>query len=438
MHNAYRGRDLGDSLPAAPALPPAQDSNDRRAPFTPAWRQRLHNSLDVLSSPTLYDNGYPTAQSPQQQSQASARAHQQIVHQQETARRQSILASAHQAQAVRQTASAQASIRQQQVERDHLSDQAPTATSALQNTVGPQRHTDEDESSEDEQDENVNEFKSYMIPASVASHIHERDNDAVICVDSGSGVHLDRKLRPDTVDSAVPNYDKCLTIKGIDGRSLKVTHHGYIPGRGLFVVCHQAAADLLSVTELEREGHEVKFKDGTVHITDSKGTQIMGYRAKDHLLYVMRTDIQTLRTTRPKRAIRGRPNKHWNVTGSDDIEDNVTTIAQQLLYTPQEQERARDVINIHESQHLGDISLCHALRHGSILGTPFTPRDVSNARAIYGPCLGCISGKSVSYSCPSSASEPASQPGQRLYADIIYIKHKTVGGYNFYIFAVCE
>ncbi|KAJ1404653.1 hypothetical protein B484DRAFT_437097, partial [Ochromonadaceae sp. CCMP2298] len=291
------GRDQVNSPPAAPSLPPAQVDINRRAPFTPAWRQHLQN-------------------------QANARAHQQSLQQQETGRRQSLLASAHQVQVFRQTASGQASIRQQQVQRDRLSDQAPTATSALQDPVGPQPQSEEDESSEDEEDKNVNNFKSFMISASAASHIHERDNDAVICVDSGSGVHLDRKLRPDTVDSAVPNYDKRLTIKGIDGRSLKVTHHGYIPGRGLFVVCPQAAADLLSVTELDREGHEVKFKDGTVHITDSKGTQIMGYRAKDHLLYVMRTDIQTLRTTRPKRAIRGRHNKHWNVTGSDDIEDN--------------------------------------------------------------------------------------------------------------------
>ncbi|KAJ1390644.1 hypothetical protein B484DRAFT_473560, partial [Ochromonadaceae sp. CCMP2298] len=269
--NAYRGRDQGNPpsaappLPsaqdsAAPSLPPAQGDVDRRAPFTPPWRL-------------------------EQQRQASARPQQQSVHQQETSRRQSLLASAHRAQVIRQTAADQASTRQQQVHRDRLSDQAPTATSALQDPVVPQPQSDEDDSNDDEEDEQKDNFKSYMISASAASHIHERDNDAVICVDSGSGVHLDRKLRPDTVDSAVPNYDKRLTIKGIDGRSLKVTHHGYIPGRGLFVVCPQAAADLLSVTELDREGHEVKFKDGTVHITDSKGTQIMDYRAKDHLLY---------------------------------------------------------------------------------------------------------------------------------------------------------
>jgi hypothetical protein len=317
MNNAYRGRDLALPAPvsragireprATPVSPSAQDIDRSRAPFTAGYRLRLQSSLDILTVTDSNEILQSHTESQHQPPLDSARTpQQQNEHIQETAGREAILSSAQQRQNIRHAAQALATDRQRQVANDRQSDHSSSGTSETQEIVGPRPPLDE------EPDDHDHEFNSYITRTSDTTYPHERDNDAVICVDSGSGVHLDRKLRPDTVDSAVPNYDKRLTIKGIDGRSLKVTHHGYIPGRGLFVVCPQAAADLLSVTELDREGHEVKFKNGTVHITDSKGTQIMGYRAKDHLLYVMRTDIQTLGTTRPKRAICGRPNKHWN------------------------------------------------------------------------------------------------------------------------------
>jgi hypothetical protein len=107
-----------------------------------------------------------------------------------------------------------------------------------------------------------------------------------------------------------------------------------------------------------------------------------------------------------------------------------------LPYTAEQRVRAKQVLLLHECTHMSDTALTNALSNGTLLGTGLTPRDVRNARAIYGPCVACMAGKTASYSTPPSESEPTSRVGEVIYCDLHMVDSRTIGGYTQFLIAV--
>jgi hypothetical protein len=94
-------------------------------------------------------------------------------------------------------------------------------------------------------------------------------------------------------------------------------------------------------------------------------------------------------------------------------------------YTLEQQKRAQEAIQLHQAlNHPSDKALGAALRSPSYINLNLTPIDLSNARAIYGPCPHCLEGKPVPHTGTHEAFDPGGEPqkpGELLHVDIIYI-----------------
>ncbi|KAJ1384927.1 hypothetical protein B484DRAFT_410653 [Ochromonadaceae sp. CCMP2298] len=110
------------------------------------------------------------------------------------------------------------------------------------------------------------------------------------------------KVLDSLVTFAVPNGNSRLMLRGIDGADVPITHTGYIPDVGSFVVCEEANSCLLSVRELIREGHHVSFTLTGAIIRGREGGSIIGYTRPNGLTYVLRADLQVLRSDNPTGA----------------------------------------------------------------------------------------------------------------------------------------
>jgi len=94
-------------------------------------------------------------------------------------------------------------------------------------------------------------------------------------------------------------------------------------------------------------------------------------------------------------------------------------------YTLEQQKRAQEAIQLHQAlSHPSDKALGAALRSTSYINLGLTPVDLSNARAIYGPCPHCLEGKPVPHTGSHDTFDPGGEPqkpGELLHVDIIYI-----------------
>ena len=80
---------------------------------------------------------------------------------------------------------------------------------------------------------------------------------------------------------------------------------------------------------------------------------------------------------------------------------------------------------LHQSMgHPSDKSLGAALSSPSLINSGLTPLDLSNARAIFGPCPHCLEGKPYPHEGSHQTFDPGGEPqkaGELLHVDIIYI-----------------
>ena len=94
-------------------------------------------------------------------------------------------------------------------------------------------------------------------------------------------------------------------------------------------------------------------------------------------------------------------------------------------YTLEQQKRAQEAIQLHQALgHPSDKALGAALRSPSYINLNLTPVDLSNARAIFGPCPHCLEGKPVPHTGTHETFDPGGEPqkpGELLHVDIIYI-----------------
>lgn len=125
-----------------------------------------------------------------------------------------------------------------------------------------------------------------------------------------------------------------------------------------------------------------------------------------------------------------------------DVNDTSTTAIKMdgHKYSKEQKQRAAEVIKLHSTLcHPSDKILITALNSGLIIGTQLTPQDVHNARAIYGPCIHCIAGKTVRKPYPQrSQAPPAEKVGDIVHVDIYVFGTPTIGGNKHCLFSVDE
>ena len=94
-----------------------------------------------------------------------------------------------------------------------------------------------------------------------------------------------------------------------------------------------------------------------------------------------------------------------------------------MYYTEAQQERAQQAVAT--MGHSSDAALIEMLKSPSLINCPISATDVSNARAIYGPCRVCLAGKPrpVKGSNASLDQFSVTAPGQLLHVDVAFI-HK--------------
>ena len=96
-----------------------------------------------------------------------------------------------------------------------------------------------------------------------------------------------------------------------------------------------------------------------------------------------------------------------------------------MYYTEAQQERAQQAVALHEAMgHPSDAALIEMLKSPSLINCPISASDVSNARAIYGPCSVCLEGKPrpVKGSNASLDQFTVTAPGQLLHVDVAFIQ----------------
>jgi hypothetical protein len=249
----------------------------------------------------------------------------------------------------------------------------------------------------------------------------ETELEEEIIVDSGATYHVEQSL--DEVDEfARDNRHNEVSMTGIDGLGMRVTHLGTLPQVGKFLVVPNSDAVLLSVAELCKAGNTCTFDNTGVTIAHPGRESVYGKLNDSNHYVVNRSAIKKLR---------------GEVDDAKAYPTNV--VAEEVLYTEEQRERARQVILLHVySGHPSDESLINALSNGVLTGTTLTAQDVRNARAIFGSCTNCMAGKVVSHTATPSENNPAAMVGEVLHADIYPLSEPAYGDYMNMLIAVDE
>lgn len=108
-------------------------------------------------------------------------------------------------------------------------------------------------------------------------------------------------------------------------------------------------------------------------------------------------------------------------------------------YSAEERDRAKSANELcNQLGHPSDQAVITALDNGLFSQLHLTSQDFRNARDIYGPCPHCIEGKMRLSKEKTSISPPANEIGEHLHGDLIILRNKSIGGYNFILFMVDE
>ena len=93
------------------------------------------------------------------------------------------------------------------------------------------------------------------------------------------------------------------------------------------------------------------------------------------------------------------------------------------FYNTEQKKRAAEVMKLHYALgHPSDGVFCKILDSNTIIDCPYTARDVRIMRNIYGPCTGCVKGKTKNAPQLLSVSLPPDRPGAKLHVDFYFIK----------------
>eukprot|EP01034_Spumella_vulgaris_P022707 gene22707-28860_t len=121
----------------------------------------------------------------------------------------------------------------------------------------------------------------------------QRAEDTVL-IDSCASVHIERTVEH-VEQFAKNNSDLALTVSGLDGVEMEVTHSGYCPSVGKFLVVPTADATLISVAELTRHGCSLQFDaDRSLTITAPSGQTLTGRPNDQNHYAVSRSEYNAL------------------------------------------------------------------------------------------------------------------------------------------------
>ena len=119
----------------------------------------------------------------------------------------------------------------------------------------------------------------------------------------------------------------------------------------------------------------------------------------------------------------------------DVISSKLISLAKvNIDYTADQINRTNEVQKLHYSlSHPSDENLIETLTNGVVIGTRLTAKDIKVYRNIFGPCPGCLAGKTTAPSYNKSQVVPPDRVGEVVHVDIVPFSYETLGGNNYFL-----
>lgn len=260
-------------------------------------------------------------------------------------------------------------------------------------------------------------------------------------------------------------------IVGISGTPIPADGIGQLPFVGETLLCSGADANLISVPHLIEQypGTWVKTTASTMELITASGRVLLTATARGgfwrcryqdlkdaakkmdaHIGLTTRIETvhQTEETNEEDEADTGDdnslialpppvkdPNTQWPNTPTPVPSPAPAT----THLTSEERTRAESAWKLCALLgHPGWQKIIRDLDNNCYPDTHLTSADVTNGMKLYGPCPACIEAKMRPPGEPTSLSPPAQSIGERLHADILPLRHKSLGGHTFALAAVDE
>jgi hypothetical protein len=216
--------------------------------------------------------------------------------------------------------------------------------------------------------------------------------------------------------------DNCKTgkgasVQGITGHRMSATHSGELGNAGRTFCIPHVEDNLLSLRELTKRGYTFRGDNECLNIYDKNGNLCLtGNDEGDGFWSVRYSSVKAL--------------LNRNVS----LADNTTQ-----FFSTEDRNRAEQAYNLcAQLGHPGSTSLLNALDQGAFATSHLTSKDVRNALALFGPCLGCIEGKMTAPREPRSQSQPAEHIGECLHMDLVPLQGVSIGDVKGLLFGVDE
>jgi len=249
----------------------------------------------------------------------------------------------------------------------------------------------------------------------------ESDKVDVAYIDSCAGEHI---WRTDTghkyLREVSKQEGKC--VRGITGDRVKLGESGMHDILGK-VYMGDVVCNLISLPNLLDKGYTMKGEKDSCEISDKLGRIVIrGYRKKGDMYQCKLKASEEEITVMMSNAV-----IHTN------------GLVQDKHLSGEEIARAKKARKLHRCLHITYKALKIGLENGCYIDNmSLTGEDVSNAETLFGRCLACAEGCMKAPRSPQSESKPSAKIGSRLAMDLHPMKHTTLGGSNWILYAVDE
>ena len=123
----------------------------------------------------------------------------------------------------------------------------------------------------------------------------------------------------------------------------------------------------------------------------------------------------------------------------EEIKANPVKEEQEDYFSNEERLRAQQAHKLcSQLGHPGDRSLMKSLENNIFNNCQLTGKDLNNARKLFGPCAECLLAKMRTPSDKTSKTPPAEEIGDKLFMDLIFYGHETIGQLVGSVFCVDE
>ena len=240
-------------------------------------------------------------------------------------------------------------------------------------------------------------------------------------IDSCAGEHI---WRTDSghkfLKSVTKQEGKC--VRGITGDRVKLDESNMHDILGK-VYMGDVVCNLISLPNLLDKGYTMKGEKDSCEISDVNGRVVIkGYRSPGNMYQCrLKSSVDEITAMLSNAVI------HTN------------GIVQDKHLSGEDIERAKKVKKLHRCLHISYRALKIGLNNGCYLDNmSLSGQDVGNAEMLFGRCLACAEGCMNAPRSPKSESTPAARIGSRIAMDLHPMKHTTLGGSNWILYAVDE